>query len=132
MHTTPPKQLSQNRTTGRISPSTFAALVASAALCFAPQASAKGNYASVNGLKVYYDVQGSGTPVVLLHGAFSNVDRDFAKVMPALAKNHQVIGVELQGHGRTGDVDRPLSIEQMADDTAALLKQLKITRADFF
>jgi pimeloyl-ACP methyl ester carboxylesterase len=81
----------------------------------------------VNGLKMYYEIHGTGKPLVLLHGAFG-----WANVYPALAKNRQVIAVELQGHGHTADIDRPLSYEHMADDTAALLKHLKIERADFF
>jgi pimeloyl-ACP methyl ester carboxylesterase len=92
---------------------------------------AMGKYADVNGLKMYYEVHGSGQPLVLLHGAFGNID-GWATVLPALSKNHQVIAVELQGHGHTADRDKPLSFEQMADDTAALLKQLGIKEADFF
>jgi pimeloyl-ACP methyl ester carboxylesterase len=84
-------------------------------------------YAVVNGLKMYYEIHGTGKPLVLLHGAFG-----WATVYPTLAKNRQVIAVELQGHGHTADIDRPMTIEQMADDTAALLKQLKIEKADFF
>jgi pimeloyl-ACP methyl ester carboxylesterase len=84
-------------------------------------------YAAVNGLKMYYEIHGAGKPLVVLHGAFG-----WATVYPTLAKNRQVIAVELQGHGHTADIDRPMTIEQLADDTAALLKQLKIERADFF
>ena len=87
----------------------------------------KQGYASVNGLKLYYEIHGTGRALVLLHGAFG-----LATVYPTLTKNRQVIAVELQGHGHTADIDRPLTIEQMADDTAALLKQLKIEQADFF
>lgn len=89
--------------------------------------SADGKYASVNGLKMYYEIHGTGRPLVILHGAFG-----WATVFPALAKDRQVIAIELQGHGHTADVDRPLSFEQMADDTAALLEQLQIPQADFF
>jgi pimeloyl-ACP methyl ester carboxylesterase len=85
------------------------------------------NYANVNGLRMYYEVHGSGRPLVLLHGSMG-----WATVHPILAKGRQVIAVELQGHGHTGDVDRPLSYEQMAEDTAALLDQLKIEQADVF
>jgi pimeloyl-ACP methyl ester carboxylesterase len=84
-------------------------------------------YAAVNGLKMYYEIHGTGKPLVVLHGAFG-----WAAVYPALTKNRQVIAVELQGHGHTADIDRPLTCEQMADDTAALLKHLKIEKADFF
>jgi pimeloyl-ACP methyl ester carboxylesterase len=90
-------------------------------------AKAEGKYASVNGLKMYYEVHGTGKPLVLLHGAFG-----LATVFPTLAKGRQVIAVELQGHGHTADIDRPLTYEQMADDTAALLKHLKIEQADVF
>ncbi|MDB5349052.1 MAG: alpha/beta hydrolase fold protein [Planctomycetota bacterium] len=91
------------------------------------RADTAGNYATVNGLEMYYEIRGEGEPLVLLHGAFG-----LAMDLPALAKNRRVIAVELQGHGHTADVDRPLSVEQLADDTAALLKELKIERADFF
>jgi alpha-beta hydrolase superfamily lysophospholipase len=87
----------------------------------------KQGYADVNGLKMYYEIHGTGKPLVVLHGAFG-----WAIAYPTLAKNRQLIAVELQGHGHTADIDRPLTIEQMADDTAALLKHLKIEQADFF
>jgi pimeloyl-ACP methyl ester carboxylesterase len=87
----------------------------------------KQGYAAVNGLKMYYEIHGTGKPLVVLHGAFG-----WATVQPTLAKDRQVIAVELQGHGHTADIDRPLTYEQMADDTAALLKELKIEQADFF
>jgi pimeloyl-ACP methyl ester carboxylesterase len=90
-----------------------------------------GSYASVNGLKMYYEVHGSGSPVILLHGAFCTIETDFRKLIPVLAKTRKVIAVEQQAHGRTGDVNRPLSYESMANDTAALLKQLGIEKADF-
>lgn len=92
---------------------------------------AKGGYASVNGLKMYYEIHGSGRPLVLLHGAFGFIE-GWATVLPTLAKTHQVIAIELQGHGHTHDLDRPLTFEQMAEDTAQLLQQLKIKDADFF
>jgi len=90
-----------------------------------------GAFAEVNGLKMYYEIHGSGQPLVLLHGAFGFVE-GWATVLPALTKTHQVIAIELQGHGHTNDLDRPLTYEQMAEDTAALLNQLKIKNADFF
>src|SRR4051795_3426223 len=85
----------------------------------------KGEYASVGDLKMYFEIHGTGRPLVLLHGAFMS-----AIAYPALAEGRQVIAVDLQGHGRTADIDRPLTFEQMADDTAALLKQLKIEQTD--
>ena len=88
---------------------------------------APGKYADVNGLKMYYEIHGTGRPLVILHGAFG-----WAMVFPELTKSHQVIAVELQGHAHTADIDRPLTVEQLADDVAELLKQLKIKEADFF
>jgi pimeloyl-ACP methyl ester carboxylesterase len=92
-----------------------------------PTTEETGQYADVNGLKLYYEIHGTGKPLVVLHGAFG-----WASAYPALAKKRQLIAVELQGHGHTADIDRPLSIEQMSDDVAALLKHLKIVRADVF
>ena len=93
---------------------------------------AKSGYVVVHGLKMYYRLQGAGRPLVLLHGALSNIDTDFGKMLPELAKQRQVIAVEQQAHGHTADIDRPLTYAQMAEDTAELLRQLKIERADFF
>ncbi len=92
----------------------------------------KGRYATVNGLRMYYEIHGTGTPLVLLHGAMMTIETSFGKILPTLAKTRQVIAVELQAHGRTADRDRPLSYEQMADDTDELLRQLGIEKADFF
>jgi pimeloyl-ACP methyl ester carboxylesterase len=89
-------------------------------------------YAPVNGLTMYYEVHGEGQPLVLLHGAFSAIGTSFQHVLPGLAKTRQVIGLEMQAHGRTADIDRPLSPEQMADDTVAALEHLGIEKADFF
>lgn len=92
----------------------------------------QGSYASVNGLKMYYEVHGTGQPLVLLHGAFSAIGTSFGALLPELAKTRQVIAFEMQAHGHTADIDRPLSLEQMADDTTAALRQLGIEKADFF
>ncbi len=92
----------------------------------------KTGYAPVNGLKIYYEIHGKGKPVVLLHGAFNTINTAFGQLIPGLSKNRQVIAVELQGHGRTADIDRPFSFESMADDVAALLKFLKTDSADIF
>jgi pimeloyl-ACP methyl ester carboxylesterase len=90
----------------------------------------KTGYEQVNGLKMYYEVYGSGKPLLLLHGAFNSINTAFSQLIPVLSKNRQIIAVELQGHGRTNDIDRPFSFESMADDVAALLKQLKIDSTD--
>jgi pimeloyl-ACP methyl ester carboxylesterase len=92
----------------------------------------QGKYINVNGLKMYYELHGEGQPLVLLHGAFSAIGTSFGKLLPELAKTRQVVAFELQGHGHTADIDRPLSYEQMADDTAAALQQLGLEKADFF
>ena len=94
-------------------------------------ADAPGRYASVNGLKIYYEVHGAGPPLVLLHGAFLTVE-SWGKLVPELARSRQVIAPELQGHGHTADVDRPLGFPQMAEDVAALLREIKIERADVY
>jgi pimeloyl-ACP methyl ester carboxylesterase len=91
----------------------------------------KGDYAEVNGLEMYYEIHGAGEPLVLLHGAYMIIDH-FGEILPALAETRQVIAVELQAHGRTADIDRPITYEQMADDVAALLEHLEIDRADVF
>jgi pimeloyl-ACP methyl ester carboxylesterase len=89
-------------------------------------------YTEVNGLKMYYEIHGSGQPLVLLHGAFSAIGTSFGPLIPELAKARQVVGLEMQAHGRTADIDRPLSLEQMADDTAAAIRQLGLGPADIF
>lgn len=92
----------------------------------------KSGYANVNGLEMYYEVYGQGKPLVLIHGGGSTIETSFGEAIPELAKNRQVIAVELQAHGRTGDRNGDLAFEQDADDVAALLKQLHIDKADFF
>jgi pimeloyl-ACP methyl ester carboxylesterase len=87
-------------------------------------------YAPVNGLSMYYEIHGTGRPLVLLHGGLGTVDMLFAPLLPALAASRQVIGVELQAHGHTADIDRPLSYEQMADDVAALIAYLGLGPTD--
>ena len=95
----------------------------------ATNAPAAGHYAEVNGLRLYYEVHGSGRPLVLLHGGLGAIEM-FGPNHPALARGRQVIAVDLQGHGRTADIDRPIDVALMADDVAALLRHLKIERAD--
>lgn len=87
-------------------------------------------YAPVNGLKMYYEIKGSGEPVVLLHGAFMAITDDWRVWINELAKTRKVIAVEMQGHGRTADINRDITYENLADDVAGLLDYLKIERAD--
>jgi pimeloyl-ACP methyl ester carboxylesterase len=98
----------------------------------APAPAAPGAYAEVNGLKMYYEVHGKGRPIVLLHGAFCTIDACFGQLVKLLSASRQVIAVELQGHGHTADIDRPLSAAGMADDVAALLGKLKIASVDVY
>jgi pimeloyl-ACP methyl ester carboxylesterase len=93
--------------------------------------SSSSGHSDVNGLKMYYELYGKGNPLVLIHGGGSTIQTSFEKVIPLLAKNRQVIAVELQAHGRTSDRPVDLSFEQDADDVAALLKNLNINKADF-
>jgi pimeloyl-ACP methyl ester carboxylesterase len=88
-----------------------------------------GNYAEVNGIRLYYEVHGAGEPLVLLHGGLGAVEM-FGEVLPLLAEGRQVVAVDLQAHGRTADIDRPLGYEAMADDVAALIEHLGFERAD--
>ncbi len=90
------------------------------------------SYAQVNGLNMYYEIHGTGRPLVLLHGNLSTIDVDFGRIIPALAKTRQVIAVEQQAHGHTADIDRPLTIQNWTDDTAVLLRSLDVTGADVF
>jgi pimeloyl-ACP methyl ester carboxylesterase len=90
----------------------------------------KTGYAPVNGMKMYYEVHGSGDPVVLLHGSFMTITNNWTNWIGALSRTRKVIAVEMQGHGRTADIDRPFSYENLADDVAALLEFLEIPRAD--
>src|SRR5471030_896311 len=87
-------------------------------------------YAPVNGINMYYEVHGGGEPVVLLHGAFMTITNNCAGWIGGLSKTRKVIAVEMQGHGRTADIPRDLTSENLADDVAALLNYLKIQRAD--
>lgn len=86
--------------------------------------------AAVNGIKMYYEIHGEGKPIVLLHGSYMTIPLNYGEMIPRLAKNRKVIAVEMQGHGRTADTDRPFSYKALADDVATLLKQLKIEKAD--
>jgi pimeloyl-ACP methyl ester carboxylesterase len=86
-------------------------------------------YADVNGLHLYYEVYGQGSPLVLLHGGMMTIDLNFATLIPDLATRHQVIGVEMQGHGRTADTGREITPAALASDIIGLLDHLGIDRA---
>src|SRR4029453_2767081 len=92
----------------------------------------KTGYVSVNDLQMYYEIHGTGQTLVLLHGAFSAIETSFGQLLPGLAEGRQVVAFELQAHGRTADIDRPLTLEALADDVAAAIDQLGLGRADIF
>ena len=89
-------------------------------------------YAPVNGLQLYYEIRGSGRPLVLLHGGLLTIDLSFGPLLEPLAASRQVIALELQGHGRTADTGRAMTIEALAGDVVGLLDHVGITEADLF
>ena len=91
-----------------------------------------GNYTHVNGINMYYEIHGSGMPLVLIHGGGSTISTSFGQIIPELAKTQQVVAVELQAHGRTEDRDSPVSFQQDAADVVELLHKLKIPKANLF
>ena len=88
-----------------------------------------GEYAQVNGINLYYETHGAGRPMILLHGGLMSGEM-FEPILPSLVERHQVITVDLQGHGRTADIDRPIDIRLMADDIAALIDHLGLEKPD--
>ncbi len=92
---------------------------------------ATNGYAEVNDLRMYYEVHGEGRPLVLLHGAYMTINT-IGPILPGLAETRQVIAAEMQGHGRTADIDRPITYEGMADDVAALIRHLGLDHPDVF
>ena len=93
------------------------------------EAKGPGAYAEVNGINLYYETHGSGRPLILLHGGLGSGEM-FGPIIPALSERHRVITVDLQGHGRTADIDRPIDIRLMADDVAALIDHLGLDKPD--
>ena len=90
-------------------------------------------YAPVNGLQMYYEIHGAGgVPLLLLHGGLFNIDLQFGQLIPGLAATRQVVAADFQGHGRTGDIDRPLTSADLASDVVGLLGHLEIAQADVF
>lgn len=106
-------------------------LAATLLLTTPAMAQSTGDYADVNGMKMYYEVTGQGDPLVVLHGAYMNI---FAMggIIEKLAETHQVYAIEFQGHGRTEDIDRPITYPNLADDVAAFLDEVGIEKADVF
>jgi pimeloyl-ACP methyl ester carboxylesterase len=119
--------MKRNYTSMRTAAFLLMTLVATAAS--AQQESTSG-YAPVNGINMYYEIHGSGEPVVLLHGAFMTITNNWGGWIEELSKTRKVIAIEMQGHGRTADVARDITYENLADDVAGLLDYLKIPRAD--
>lgn len=97
-----------------------------------PDMLVESGYAPVNGLEMYYEIHGSGQPLVLLHGNLSTIETSFGNVLSPLASMRRIIAVEQQGHGHTADIDRPFSLRRWAEDTIALLRHLGTEQADFF
>lgn len=91
----------------------------------------RGSYASINGLNLYYEISGSGQPLIMLPGAYGTIET-LGELVSHLATTRRVIAVELQGHGHTADIERPLRFEWLADDIAALIKHLDLGQADLF
>jgi pimeloyl-ACP methyl ester carboxylesterase len=93
------------------------------------EAKGAGEYAEVNGVNLYYETLGTGRPLILLHGGLGSGEM-FGPILPALSERHLVIAPDLQGHGRTADIDRPIDVRLMADDIAALIDHLGLEKPD--
>jgi pimeloyl-ACP methyl ester carboxylesterase len=110
------------------------ALIAIALLLTCPaigEAQAAGRRIEVNGMQMYYEVSGRGDPLIVLHGAYMNIP-SMGAIIPQLAKTHRVYALELQGHGRTTDIDRPITYPNLADDVAAFMDAVGLAKADVF
>jgi len=112
-----------------IASATAGAILAASAFSPAQPAHERSGYAPADGLKMYYEIHGNGEPLILIHGGLGSTDM-FAEIIPELSKEREVIAVDLQGHGRTADIDRPMSFQALADDIAALIRHLGIQKAD--
>ena len=95
------------------------------------QIQAEGQRVDINGMKMYYEVSGAGEPLVVLHGAYMNIPT-MGDIVPLLARTHKVYAVEMQGHGRTTDIDRPITYQNLADDVAAFMDSVGLPKADVF
>jgi len=109
----------------------FRTALIAAALLLTSHAQAAGRRVQVNGMQMYYEVSGHGDPLIVLHGAYMNIPT-MGAIIPKLAKTHKVYALELQGHGRTTDIDRPITYANLADDVAAFMDAVKLEKADVF
>jgi len=94
-------------------------------------AQSTGKYVNVNGMKMYYEVSGKGEPLIVLHGGYMNIP-SMGAIIPKLAETHKVYALELQGHGRINDINRPITYPNLADDVAAFMDKVGIKKADVF
>jgi pimeloyl-ACP methyl ester carboxylesterase len=90
-----------------------------------------GKYVMINGMKMYYEVSGKGDPLIVLHGAYMNIP-SMGSIITKLAETHKVYTLEFQGHGRTNDIDRPITYPKLADDVAAFMDEVGLKKADVF
>src|SRR5690606_6305860 len=124
----------QNRTTMR-KDTMFRTALITGALFISSSASAQsepvGARVEVNGMQMYYETSGEGDPLIVLHGAYMNIPT-MGEIIPVLAQSRQVITVEMQGHGRTTDIDRPITYPNLADDVAAFMEAIGVEKADVF
>ncbi len=97
----------------------------------APPPQAVGRRVQVNGMRLYYEVSGQGEPLIVLHGSYMNIP-SMGAIIPRLAKTHRVYALEFQGHGRSTDIDRPITYPNLADDVAAFMDAVGLQRADVF
>ncbi len=96
-----------------------------------PQTTAEGRRVNVNGMQMYYEVSGTGDPIIVLHGSFMNIP-SMGEIIPKLAETHRVYALEFQGHGRTTDIDRPITYPNLADDVATFMDSVGLAKADVF
>src|SRR5687767_8656094 len=113
---------------GRTTLITAAMLLTGSALA---EAQVAANRVEVNGMQMYYEVSGTGDPLVVLHGAYMNIP-SMGAIIPKLAESHKVYALEFQGHGRTTDIDRPITYPNLADDVAGFMDKVGLQKADMF
>ena len=106
-----------------------AALLLPAAVPAQPES--PGKRVQINGMQMYYEVSGQGDPLIVLHGAYMNIP-SMGAIVPKLAATHRVYALEFQGHGRTTDIDRPITYPHLADDVAAFMDAVGLAKADVF